>query len=192
MVKRLGRLLTAEQYIVCVAPPNGVAQAPRTDVTMIALTSANLDLTESSRPGYRAIASNYLESGHLGWVALTPDGVAGCCWMFVNDTPRTTRAKGYFRVPPHSAYLHAAWVDPNHRGQGIHRHMVSFRAGLSPYPLLANIATTNTASLRAYASSGFRQAVTFTLLSAFGRVAATPHASRLSRWLDHQRRNDFQ
>ena len=72
------------------------------------------------RPGYQEVASRYLNTGHRGFVTCDAIGVASMGWIYLNDTSRVVRVKGYFPVRPSEVYFHGDWTRPNARGRGLH------------------------------------------------------------------------
>lgn len=126
------------------------------------VTSDAIPAIENSRPGYSRSAQEYLLSGHIGVTGWVGENLAAMGWLFINSTDREVRVKGYFPLPPFSAYLHADWTHPDWRGRGLHRESISHRTELAAESrscehVLTNIEPDNTPSMRNYLTSGFRR-----------------------------------
>lgn len=126
------------------------------------VTSGSMQAIEHSRPGYSRSAHVYLTNEHIGVVGYVGDNLAAMGWIFINTTDREVRVKGYFPLPPFSAYLHADWTHPDWRGRGLHRASISHRIEIAAESrscehILTNIEPDNTASIRNYLGSGFRR-----------------------------------
>jgi len=141
------------------------------------LTYGDTSDVELARPGYGDIARRYLGADHRGVVVRVDGDVAAMAWYIVNTTERTVTVKGYHPLRPGYALLHAAWTHPNHRGKGLQRETIKFRAHqiASTHPfhtLEAAVSPSNIASSRNYQHLGFTASGTLYVTSWMGRAVA--------------------
>lgn len=129
--------------------------------TVRAIELGDLEAIARARPGYSTAARAYLAAGHSGHLALTPSGqVAALAWHFQNSGAAKELVKGYFEVLPGETYLHAAWVHPEHRRQGLHWLLLKARIAsaleqVEHTTFVANIELGNYSSERTYSKVGF-------------------------------------
>lgn len=64
----------------------------------------------------------YINEGQQG---LYMYGLDGECiahgWTIFNDTNKPKMANGYFKMPPHSAFIHFCSIHPDFRGKGLYK-----------------------------------------------------------------------
>ncbi len=137
-----------------------VQRAEATSLPVTAAHESHLPEVERVRPGYSSVASDYLRRGHHGVFLWQDDRIAGMAWYMTNTTRRTIRTKGYFPLLEGRTLLHADWVYPDYRGQGLHRVLITSRIELvrttgNVSTIEAAIEHENFASLRNYEQLGF-------------------------------------
>jgi hypothetical protein len=132
-------------------------------VSGVTIDESVLAQLEESRPGYGRVARHYLTEGHFGVGIVVGSQIAAIGWIYPNASS-VGRPVSYYQLPPRTAWFHADWTHPLHRGRGLHRETIRLRAQWlsESEPAVqraeANITTDNVASLRNYAASGFTDA----------------------------------
>lgn len=127
---------------------------------VLPVTMADLRMIERSRPGYSPLAQAYLTQDHRGVMIQREGSIIAMAWSVGNSEQRTLRTKGYYPLRPGRTLLHADWVHPDHRGEGLHRVLIAARlasltSGTRGMTIETNIEPGNVASVRNYESQGF-------------------------------------
>lgn len=117
-----------------------------------------------------------LVDGRLGVYARRGDAVVGHFWAYPSG-PRRQHLWGGVGYGPHEVVLAWGRVDPDQRGHGIFKALVSAlaaqaREAFDPQRILADVPVDPIASLRAHCAVGFRL---------YGELAYTKVAGRLVR-----------
>lgn len=132
-------------------------------------TESSLPDIEHCRPGYSSRAREYMVSGHHGILLWQDNHITGMAWHVTNESARTVRTKGYYPLLPGRTLFHADWIHPEHRGQGLHRVLISSRLNIvsgGPATLVeANIEPDNRSSIQNYERLGFILDRTLTVVS---------------------------
>lgn len=145
-------------------------QRERARAAVTHVNETSLSRIEESRPGYAAAAERYLHDGHMGILIQTDNAVAAMAWMVSNPGSRTRRVKRYYPLRPGHTLLHADWVHPEFRGEGMHAKLIEARLDIlsathGAGEIEANIEETNKVSIHNYERAGFQRSHTLTVAS---------------------------
>lgn len=160
----MSKIIGITRYRVLEAWPGAVSPHGRQSlkVAVKPIDGSAIDLIEHSREGYSPMALRYLNSNHCGTMLMVGNTVAAMGWTYSNRTDLSVRVKGYFSVPPHTAYLHGDWTREEFRGQGLQSLLIVKRAEAAfrhshINRLVTNIEPSNEASMRNYRRVGFER-----------------------------------